>query len=130
MSSDTPAISNPSSFWHEARFQRVCAVCHGVGPFNAHHVVDKAELRKLGFPRSQWYDTRNALRLCEGIMTRRCHFQHENVRRLVKTSELLDQNIDYAFEALGAYAYDYLLREYDDTEPDARIKLAFAGVTT
>jgi hypothetical protein len=113
-------ISNPSSFWHEAQFQRVCAVCHGVGPFDAHHVVDKQTLRRQGLQRNDLYDTRNALRLCSRFGNN-CHFQHENRRRIVKTGELLDRNIEYAWEVLGSYAVDFLRREYDDSAGDPRI---------
>lgn len=127
-------ICNPSSFRLEARAQRVCAVCRGTGHFHAHHVVDKAILGRYGRSGKLLYDTRNALRLCEGLDTRRCHFQHENWRPLVRpheqraptvlvrTVELLDENIVYAFEVLEGYAVDYLRAEYDDvTVPDPRL---------
>lgn len=117
-------IANTKSFWLEAQWQKVCAVCRKPGPFQAHHVVDKAILRtRCGLGGDDLHDTRNALRLCQqlGSVEWRCHFQHENSRRLVKTSELLDDNIEYAFEVLGAYAADYLRSEYDDSEPDDRI---------
>lgn len=116
------AISNPSSFWHEAQSQRCCAVCHSIAPWHAHHVVDKQVLKRQGLQRNELYDTRNALRLCQMVgVSNRCHFQHENRRRLVKTSELLDQNIEYAFEVLGSYAPYYLRDEYDDSAGDPRI---------
>jgi len=127
---DTP-VANPSSFKLEARFQRVCANCGGVGPFHAHHVVDKQTLRRQGLEKNQLYDTRNALRLCEGLTTKRCHFQHENLKLRdpwgkvttgkLRTTKLLDDNIEYAFEVLGAYAVDFLRQEYDDIEHDPRI---------
>jgi hypothetical protein len=117
-------ITSTKSFRMEAQWQKVCAVCRKPGPFQAHHVVDKAILRnRCHLSGAELYDTRNALRLCQqiGSVEWRCHFQHENTGRLVKTSELLDDNIEYAFEVLGAFAADYLRREYDDSEPDARI---------
>lgn len=116
-------ICNPSSFHSEARYQGLCAVCGKSGEFHAHHVVDKAKLRKWGLSGNALYDTRNALRLCQqmGGVERRCHFQHENRRRVVKTTELTDDNITYAFELLKAHAIDYLRAEYDDTDPDPRI---------
>lgn len=120
MSAD-PVISNPSSFWYEAQSQRVCASCGNVGPFHAHHVVDKQALKREGLKRNQLYDTRNALRLCEGIMTKRCHFQFENRRITLATGKLLDANIEYAWEVLGPYSVDYLRREYDDAAGDPRI---------
>lgn len=122
------AIANPASFRAEGMYQGLCAVCHKGGEFHVHHVVDKATLRnRCGLDGDDLYDTRNALRLCQvmGSTERRCHFQHENYRRLVKTSELTDDNIAYAFLMLGAYAIDYLRREYDDSEPDERLERAF-----
>jgi hypothetical protein len=118
------AISNPKSFRNEARWQRVCAVCQKGGDFHAHHVVDKAILKnRCGLRGIQLYDTRNALRLCQalGDPDRRCHFQHENRRRVVKTTELTQENLEYAFLMLGEYASDYLRDEYDDSERDERI---------
>lgn len=119
-------ISNPQSFKNEARWQRVCATCNKGGAFHAHHVVDKAILRnRCGLRGIQLYDTRNALRLCQGLgdPDRRCHFRHENRVEgyVVKTKNLTDANIEYAFEMLGLYAADYLRDEYDDSEPDERI---------
>lgn len=117
-------ICNPGSFHAEARYQGLCAVCGKGGAFHAHHVVDKNKLRKWGLSGNALYDTRNALRLCQemGSVERRCHFQHENCMRRVKTTELTDDNIRYAFEILGAHAADYLRREYDDVaDPDGRI---------
>lgn len=114
-------ICNPSSFRLEARSQRVCAICQGTGSFHAHHVVDKAKLRRYGKTGNALYDTRNALRLCEGLDTKRCHFQFENRRVTLTTKMLLDENIEYAAEVLGPYAVDYLRAEYDDTDPDPRL---------
>jgi hypothetical protein len=133
-------VSNPQSFRLEAQWQRVCAVCGLARPFQAHHVVDQAELRNLGIPKVDQYDTRNALRLCQvfggflmkdlvggGVRSEpcRCHFQHENKVDgcVVKLQMLLDQNIEYAAEVMGAgRAYEYLHREYDDTEEDPRVE--------
>ena len=47
--------------------------------------------------------------------------QHHHRRRVVKTRELTDDNIRFAFEALGYEASAYLRRYYDDTDPDPRI---------
>lgn len=121
-------VSNPQSFRNEARFQRVCARrdCQRGGSFHAHHVVDEAILRdRCHIPKKDRYDTRNALRLCQGLgdPDRRCHFSHEHRVEgyVVKTVELTDDNLEYAFEVLGDYAADYLRREYDDSELDPRI---------
>jgi hypothetical protein len=119
------AIANPESFRAEARWQRVCVECGAGGPFHAHHVVDKAVLRnRAGLKGNALYDTRNAMRLCGGLVGARCHLQFENRRLRIATGKLSDDNIAYAFEVLGAYAYDYLRQEYDDSEEDPRIKLA------
>jgi hypothetical protein len=129
MSYQQTALQDPLSFHDEARWQRVCAVCKKPtsGRFHAHHVVDKQTLRHLGITGNALYDTRNALRLCHGLTTSvRCHFRHENRVRVVKTTELTDDNIAYAFRVLGDAALDYLRREYDDTDPDPRIENMFA----
>lgn len=121
-------VANPASFREEARWQTVCAYCGKTGPFQAHHVVDKAKLRDhCGLSGNALYDTRNALRLCEGLDTARCHFQFENRRIAITTKMLTDDNIAYAFEKLGPYAADYLRAEYDDTDRDPRIELALAS---
>lgn len=119
-------VANPESFWQEARYQRVCAHCNGAGNFHAHHVVDKGTLKRTcGFEGDDLYDTRNALRLCEGLNTRRCHFNHEFGHVKVKMSELTDDNIEYAFEVLGAAAYDYLHRHY--AGGDTRVERALTA---
>lgn len=121
------SVQNPASFHDEARWQRVCANCGATGSFHAHHVIDKQTLRrKLGCGKRdpRLYDTRNSLRLCEGLNGPRCHMNSEwgGVSRVkVPTSRLRDANIEYAFEILGAYAADYLRHEYDDEAGDPRI---------
>lgn len=119
------AIESAGAFRDEARWQRVCAnpECASSGYFHAHHVVDKAILtNRCHLKGKQLYDTRNALRLCEGLDGRRCHMQFENRRLTIRTRWLTDDNIEYAFEKLGLYAYDYLRAEYnDDIDPDPRI---------
>lgn len=121
------AIRDRISFRLEARYQLVCAACGGTGRFQAHHVVDKAELSKKGLRGNDLYDTRNAMRLCEDLDGPRCHMQFENRRITISTKKLTDDNIEYAFEELGAYAYDYLRQEYDDTDPDPRLERALAA---
>jgi RPA family protein len=106
-------IDDPHSFYLEARFQRVCAVTGKSGEFEAHHTIKAQTLRQRGLPT---HDPRGALRL-----THRAHEQHTNRVRVVKTKELTSQNILYAFEVLGPFAADYLVREYDDQDPDPRI---------
>lgn len=116
------AVANPESFRAEARWQMVCACCGAAGGFHAHHVVDKAKLESVGLKGNALYDTRNSLRLCEGLDTKRCHLNFENRRVKVTTKMLTDDNIEYAFEVLGFKAIDYLRREYDDSAGDERIK--------
>jgi hypothetical protein len=117
------SIANRESFKAEARWQVACAACGKVGrPFQAHHVVDMATLRNYcGLRGNALYDTRNSMRLCEGLDTDRCHMQFENRRIRISTRKLTDDNIEYAFEVLGLYAIDYLRQEYDDSDPDPRI---------
>jgi hypothetical protein len=107
------SVNNPESFRAEAKWQGVCAVTGKGGAFQAHHVVERQELKRRGLP--EW-DPRNALRLAP-----RAHDRHTLAVRRVKTKELTDDNIEYAFEVLGDAAQDYLRRYYDDDEPDLRI---------
>lgn len=118
-----PPVANQASFKAEARYQRACACCGEAGGFHAHHAVDKATLRdKYGLRGQGLYDTRNALRLCEGLDGNRCHLNFENRGVVVKTIMLRDSNVEYAWEIMGPAAIDYLRREYDDVEdPDPRI---------
>lgn len=115
------AISHPSSFWNEARYQLACAQTGRGGAFHAHHVVDRQHLRSMGLP--QW-DTRNALRLHPDAHMRGAgHHSGSPRRQKVETKKLLDCNIEYAVEVFGvARAADYLRRHYDDTDPDPRLE--------
>lgn len=111
-------ISNPLSFFNEACHQERCAGCGSkTKPFQAHHVIYRQELRRRGLP--EW-DTRGARRVCEGPLE--CHVNHHSPNGpKIKTKRLTDENIEYAFESLGAYAYDYLRARYDDSDPDPRL---------
>lgn len=126
-------IESQGAFRDEARWQRVCANpdCASSGHFHAHHVVDKALLtNRCHLKGKQLYDTRNALRLCEGLDGNRCHMQFENRMLVIRTRWLTDDNIEYAFEKLGLYAYDYLRNEYDDvTDPDPRLAARLEAAT-
>lgn len=114
-------VCNPASFHNEAAYQRVCGHCGRFGAFQAHHVVDKQTLRvRCGIVGDAAYDTRNALRLCAPFTNNNCHMQFENRRIEIRLTSLTDDNIDYAFEVLGAYAYEYLHREY--AGEDARVE--------
>lgn len=126
-------VCNPRSFWEEARYQMVCAVCGKPGEFQAHHVVDKQTLRnRCGITGDRAYDTRNALRLCAGVDGNRCHMQFEYGgpgKVVIATHMLTDENIVYAFETLEGWAADFLRAEYDDVlDPDPRIQELELGV--
>lgn len=103
--------SNPSSFWAEARSQRVCAVCGSAGDFHAHHVVPKERLKKKGLLH-RLYDPRNALRLCAGLDSDQCHMEFENVKVVIETEMLTDENICFIYETLGVAGQNLLEREY------------------
>lgn len=116
----TPIICGPSSFWEEARWQGLCAACGKAGPWQAHHVLYKQVLDRLGIKGDELHDTRNALRLCTELGGN-CHSRHHWKVRAVRTVELTDDNVMYVFEKLGLYGADWLRRYYDDTNADPRI---------
>lgn len=114
-------IANPASFRSEARWQRVCAVCQKPGRFVAHHVVYEQHLRNwYGLRGNALFDTRNALGTHSSCHTGK---QHSGSQR-IKTRDLRDENIEYAFELMGVRAYNYFERFYDNSSPDPRIELA------
>lgn len=116
-------IDDPRSFWEEARFQQVCAVClkpasdkHQARfgkPFFAHHVVYKQFCARL---REALHDTRNALRLCGW-----CHDKHHARNPCVSVTKLTDDNIVFVVQVYGPAAPGWLERYYDFTEPDGRV---------
>lgn len=106
------AISNPASFYDEARCQVVCAVCGDPGEFEAHHVISKQRLKRIGLIH-RLYDPRNALRLCK--RDNRCHMnrEHGGVNRVtVPTEKLTDENICFIWETLNVAGQNLLEREY------------------
>jgi hypothetical protein len=109
----TLEADNRRLFQDAAWNQKVCAVTGKAGPWHPHHVVYEQHLRDRNLP---IYDGRNALRV-----NPQAHWAHHKSRPKIKTSQLLDVNIDYAFDVLGPYAADYLRRYYDDSDPDPRI---------
>lgn len=100
------------AFWLEALKQP------GPTPFEAHHVIRRQDLRALG--KDEW-DPRNARRIAL-----QAHDEHHVPGALgdprIKTTALLDMNVDYAFEVLGDYALDYLRRRYNDDDQDPRLR--------
>lgn len=103
----------PADFWATAGAQRACAQCgRFTREWDAHHVVEKQELSRRKLP---LWDRRNALRLCNGPFS--CHGQHTGAGSRVQLRKLRNENYEYAFEVLGAYAYDYLRRRYRGEDP-------------
>lgn len=108
------------AFWAAAEAQRVCAKCgKPTRTWDAHHVVEKQELRNRGL---DVWDPRNALRLC-GKFGPTCHGQHTNAAERVPLSALTDENIEFAFDVLGAFAYDYLKRRYAGEDWRVEVRL-------
>lgn len=109
------------AFKMAAAAQVICAVCRRGGSFDAHHVIEKQELERRGL----WkWDPRGAMRLCKGALG--CHDQHtyKGGESRVPLAKLSMANIDYAFEVLGAFAYDYLRRRYkgDDARVERKLR--------
>lgn len=73
---------------------------------HSHHVVYEQELDNRGLPK---FDRRNLMALCVD-----CHLGHHNgpPENQIPVSLLSDGNLEYAFEMLGPYAYDYVLKHY------------------
>jgi hypothetical protein len=90
-----------------------CAVTGDRHEFDweAHHVVEKAELKRMGIPKLKRYDERNALRVKTSI-----HAGHTSGVGQIPMRCLTDDNLRYAFEVLGDQAIDYLLRKYKGTD--------------
>lgn len=106
-------VSDPRSFWLEARHQRVCAHCGHPGGFHAHHVISKNWLRRN---HHEDYDTRGALRLCE-----MCHMQFEWAgpgKIQLVAADLKQQNLCYVWEVMGDAGSDFLDREYAGHDDD------------
>jgi cytochrome c553 len=96
------------------RFQRArgelrCRACLTKRAAHSHHVTYEAELGRRGLPK---YDKANMMALCLD-----CHFAHHNASRRIPLALLSDANLEYAFNALGAHAFDYLTRRYAGSDP-------------
>jgi hypothetical protein len=109
-------------FEHAAAAQERCANCGSERAWDPHHAgVYEQDLRRLKLP---LWDPANALRLCWD-----CHALHHAPSSRLPLSVLREENIGYAFEVLGARAYDYLRRRY--TGEDRRLDAALArSITT
>lgn len=111
-------------FHAAAARQKRCASCGASDRFQAHHVIYRQHLRARGL--SEW-DPRNALRVCHEVCPARCHARHHNATARINLTALTDDNVAYAFEVLGAGAYDYLRRYYDGKDPRLERALAEAA---
>lgn len=103
------------------RFQRAkgglrCRVCLMKRAAHTHHVFYEGELRRRGLPK---YDHANLMALCVD-----CHFNHHNGSKRIPLSLLTEENLEYAFNILGAYAYDWLRRRYagEDLRLEERLR--------
>lgn len=90
--------------FRRATVKGYCAAGCGMAATDAHHVVYEQELRKRGLPR---WDARDGLPVC-----RTCHEAHHNGSKRLPLHLLPTVSLEFAFEQLGAYAYDYLRRRY------------------
>jgi hypothetical protein len=105
--------------------QRACAVSRdgrdwdpAIGKnWEAHHVIEKRELKARGLAHLLW-DERNALRVRPDI-----HRRHTNRMEPIPLRCLKQDNIDFAFEVMGASAKEHLERLYPGA--DARVQRAF-----
>lgn len=91
------------------RFRRAgrrvrCRVCVTGRAANSHHVVYEQELARRGLV---LWDLRNHMPVCAF-----CHGMHHQRSKIIPLIFLTDENIEYAFESLGAHAYDYLRQRY------------------
>lgn len=92
--------------WYAAK-ETSCRCCGSTRNLKQHHVVYEQHVRKYG---GDIYDPRNGLTLC---MT--CHNKHHHdADGRLSTGDLRPENIEFAFELLGAYTADYFVRYYDD----------------
>lgn len=111
----TPAEKLEQRAFREAAYrQRACAVTFDARDWaakknwEAHHVVEARWLKMHHLP---VWDPRNALRLRPDV-----HRKHTNRVEIIEMRFLLDCNIEYAFEIMGAAADDYLHRLYRGTD--------------
>jgi|SRR3954454_19546727 hypothetical protein len=101
-----------------------CRACLTRRAVHSHHVVYEQELDDRGLPK---YDRRNCMALCMD-----CHFNHHNgpMDRKINIASLSEENLAYAFEVLGAYAYDYLRRHYGHHDLGNRLATMFGEALT
>lgn len=96
-----------------------CASCESEDPWHAHHAVYEQKLRRLGL--RLWHPD-NALRLCFA-----CHATQHSPKGRLALAVLRDENIRYAFDVLGARAYQYLRKRYRGIDARLDREAARAG---
>jgi len=102
-------------FQAAAKAQKVCARCGQAGSFDPHHVVERKWLKANGFSVVEQFDPDNALRVCDRFTENDCHGKHtRGVRRKdrLHLRNLRQENLEFAFTAMGAAASNYLRRRY------------------
>lgn len=92
--------------FHTSVRGRPCVGCHRAAE-EAHHVVDKNYLKRLGKPPAMIWDVRAAVPVCSW-----CHGRHTNAYRRLPIEGLTKANRDFTREALEAQAGDYLTKRY------------------
>lgn len=99
-----------------------------------HHVVYEQELQRRwdSSPevRERWPAYRRLREDCRNLvdMCHHHHFaHHDGSRSKIELSMLPDEALEFAFELLGAYAYDYLRRRYAGDDPRLESHLAAAS---
>lgn len=106
--------------WQRARVADSlrCRKCLTKRAAHGHHVVYEAELESRGLPK---YDKRNMMALCAD-----CHFNHHHgpYTNMIPLALLSDENVAYAYEVLGSYAFDYLREKYAGDDERVRLDAA------
>lgn len=97
-----------------------CRLC-GHRAVQQHHIVYQQHIRRDGGNLSA---KRNLRPVCWD-----CHERHHNRSAVIRVSQLLDTELDWAFTLMGPAAYDYFRRYYDpagDTRLDGLLE-QFSG---
>jgi hypothetical protein len=94
-----------------------CRVCLFKRSVHSHHVIYEQELRNRGLP---IFDRRNCMAICKT-----CHERHHTRARIIPVASIADETLEYAFEVLGLYAYDYLRRVYEPHDLGDRLVQMF-----
>lgn len=94
-----------------------CVCCGSDDRLQLHHVIYAQNVRRAG---GDPWDPRDSLTTCI-----RCHCgHHHGTKGRIALTLLRDENLDFAFELLGAAAYDYLRRHYAGDDPRLEERLA------